>query len=171
MEKMLLMRPDASYLEEASAYRAEFLAAGSSMDGTGMLRQTDAAEWLRLLPIYENPQTVPKPLVPATQLIYVRAADCRLVGMLQVRHFLNDYLRLFGGHIGYSVRPSERRGAMPPRCSRPPSPSAKASALTASSSPASGKMRPAAGSSSKTAASMKTLFVIRRKIRTWNGIG
>ncbi len=109
MEKMLLMRPDASYLEEASAYRAEFWAAGSSMDGTGMLRQTDAAEWLRLLPIYENPQTVPKPLVPATQLIYVREADRCLVGMLQVRHFLNDYLRLFGGHIGYSVRPSERR--------------------------------------------------------------
>ena len=29
--------------------------------------------------------------------------------MLQVRHTLNDYLRQFGGHIGYSVRPCERR--------------------------------------------------------------
>ena len=31
------------------------------------------------------------------------------MGMLQVRHYLNDYLERFGGHIGYSIRPSERR--------------------------------------------------------------
>ena len=115
MEKMLLIRPDASYLDDVSAYRSEFLAAGSSMDGTGMLRQTDAAEWLRLLPLYEHPETVPKPLVPATQFIYVREADHRLVGMLQVRHSLNEALRLFGGHIGYSVRLSGTR-VMLPRC-------------------------------------------------------
>ena len=29
--------------------------------------------------------------------------------MIQLRHELNDYLYNFGGHIGYSVRPSERR--------------------------------------------------------------
>jgi predicted acetyltransferase len=29
--------------------------------------------------------------------------------MLQVRHYFNDYLSKFGGHIGYSIRPSERR--------------------------------------------------------------
>ena len=115
MEKMLLLRPNASYLDEVSAYRSEFLAAGSSMDGTGMLRQTDAAEWLRLLPLYEHPETVPKPLVPATQFIYIRESDRRLVGMLQVRHSLNEALRLFGGHIGYFVRLSGTR-VMLPRC-------------------------------------------------------
>ncbi len=26
-----------------------------------------------------------------------------------IRHFLNDYLEKFGGHIGYSVRKSERQ--------------------------------------------------------------
>ena len=29
--------------------------------------------------------------------------------MIQVRHYFNEYLEKFGGHIGYSVRPSERR--------------------------------------------------------------
>ncbi len=29
--------------------------------------------------------------------------------MIQVRHTLNEYLEKFAGHIGYSVRPSERR--------------------------------------------------------------
>ncbi len=109
MDKMLLIRPDASYLDEASAYRAEFLSSSRSMNGVGMLGKVDAAEWLRLLPIYENPETTPAPLVPATQLIYVRESDHRIVGMLQIRHCLNDYLLLYCGHIGYSVRPSERR--------------------------------------------------------------
>ena len=29
--------------------------------------------------------------------------------MLAVRHFLNETLEKYGGHIGYSIRPSERR--------------------------------------------------------------
>ena len=29
--------------------------------------------------------------------------------MIQVRHSLNEYLENYGGHIGYSVCPSERR--------------------------------------------------------------
>lgn len=32
-----------------------------------------------------------------------------LVGMTNLRHRLNDYLLTYGGHIGYSVRPSERQ--------------------------------------------------------------
>lgn len=31
------------------------------------------------------------------------------VGLLRMRHLLNDYTRMFGGHIGYYVRPSARR--------------------------------------------------------------
>lgn len=53
--------------------------------------------------------TLPEGLVIATQFFYVRKADNRLVGMIQVRHYFNDYLSKFGGHIGYSIRPSERR--------------------------------------------------------------
>ena len=29
--------------------------------------------------------------------------------MLQIRHYFNAYLEKYGGHIGYSVAPSERR--------------------------------------------------------------
>lgn len=45
----------------------------------------------------------------ATQFLAVRESDGRLMGMIQVRHYFNEYLEKFGGHIGYSVRPSERR--------------------------------------------------------------
>lgn len=29
--------------------------------------------------------------------------------MINFRHYLNEYLRNFGGHIGYGIRPTERR--------------------------------------------------------------
>ena len=55
------------------------------------------------------PETLPKGTVIATQFFYIRKSDNRLVGMIQVRHYLNDYLSKYAGHIGYSIRPSERR--------------------------------------------------------------
>ncbi|NOW05617.1 putative acetyltransferase [Clostridium beijerinckii] len=39
----------------------------------------------------------------------VSVSDGHLIGMIDIRHRLNDYLLNFGGHIGYSVRKSERR--------------------------------------------------------------
>ena len=39
----------------------------------------------------------------------MRKTDGRIVGMLQFRHTLNDHLAMYGGHIGYSVRPDERK--------------------------------------------------------------
>ena len=45
----------------------------------------------------------------ATQFLSIRESDGKLVGMIQIRHYFNDYLEKFGGHIGYSVRPGERR--------------------------------------------------------------
>lgn len=38
----------------------------------------------------------------------VRKSDDRLVGMIDFRRPLTEFLLCFGGNIGYSVRPSER---------------------------------------------------------------
>ena len=45
--------------------------------------------------------------VPATLFLLER--DGRVIGQSNLRHELNDDLRLEGGHIGYSTRPSERQ--------------------------------------------------------------
>ncbi|MCB1254343.1 MAG: GNAT family N-acetyltransferase [Austwickia sp.] len=45
--------------------------------------------------------------VPDSKLWIVRGDD--FLGSLSLRHELNDWLLREGGHIGYSVRPSERR--------------------------------------------------------------
>jgi predicted acetyltransferase len=105
-----LVLPSEKYLEQVRDYRAEFLAAGSSMDGAGPLRRfEDPAEWLSAVRSYADPATVPEGKVQATQFLCLRVTDSRILGMIQIRHQLNEYLRLYAGHIGYSVRPSERR--------------------------------------------------------------
>ena len=110
MQDYILIRPTAAYAEQIAQYRQEFLDTGSSMDGSGPLRRIeDPMEYIALCETLENPQTVPPHLVPATQFLFVRKSDDKLVGMLQVRHCFNDYLKQYGGHIVYSVRPSERR--------------------------------------------------------------
>ena len=110
MDECMLVKPDESMLEAVQAYREEFLAAGSSMDGTGPLRRFERAEeWLAFTRLLENPETVPDNWVLSEQFLCLRAADRRIVGTIQFRHEFNDFLRDFGGHIGYSVRPSERR--------------------------------------------------------------
>lgn len=80
------------------------------MDGCGSLkRMENPADWLAQVEKMARKETVPANGVPSTQFIYVREKDGRIVGMIQVRHCFNDFLRMYGGHIGYSVRPSERR--------------------------------------------------------------
>ena len=110
MEGFILIRPVSEYADQISEYRQEFLDAGDSMDGTGPLRTIeDPTEYITICREYEDPATTPAHLVPATQLFFIRESDNRLIGMIQIRHYFNDYLEKFGGHIGYSVRPSERR--------------------------------------------------------------
>ena len=110
MSEIILMRPDESMLEEIRSYREAMLAAGSSMDGTSGLNQyEDPAEWLAHVRNLENAETCPPHLVTATRCVAVRKTDLGIVGMIDLRHRLNDYLAEYAGHIGYSVRPDERR--------------------------------------------------------------
>ena len=46
-------------------------------------------------------------LVPGTTFLYM--LDDEIVGSINIRHCLNDYLKNIGGHIGYSIAPKYRR--------------------------------------------------------------
>ena len=110
MEAIRLIPPTEGSLDQVWAYRQECLDAGSSMDGCGPLRRMDTpAGWLARVISYTDPTTLPEGRVLATQFLAVRQSDGRLVGMIQVRHYFNEYLEKYAGHIGYSIRPGERR--------------------------------------------------------------
>lgn len=110
MENMKFIEPTLEYEEQIRVYRQELLDSGSSMDGTGPLRRIeDPKEWIEYCVKGKNEENVPEGMVPATQYIFVRESDNKIVGMFQIRHYFNDFLEKYAGHIGYSVAPSERR--------------------------------------------------------------
>jgi predicted acetyltransferase len=107
---MFLTAPSMEYDEQIQAYRKEFLEYGGSMDGCGSLRRFDRTQdWLDQVEAFKRAETTPPGFVPATQYIYVRESDSKIVGVIQIRHYFNAYLEKYAGHIGYSVCPSERR--------------------------------------------------------------
>lgn len=106
----MLIKPDISFENDIKAFRKEMLDMDSSMDGTGPLKGMDnIPDWLEFNRRCENKETVPENLVTCEQYIYVRESDNKIVGMIQFRHYFNEFLEKYGGHIGYSVRPDERR--------------------------------------------------------------
>lgn len=109
-DDFFFVEPSEIYAEQISEYRREFLDANSSMDGCGPLRRCEnSIEYIEECKKYTKKETVPNDFVVSTQFLYVRKSDMHIVGMMQVRHYFNDWLSEFGGHIGYAIRPSERR--------------------------------------------------------------
>lgn len=107
---MLLIEPKKEYAQQIRDFRQEFLDVGDSMDGTGALRRYESPEeWIEWSDSCKHPDSVPDGLVPATQYIYVRDEGEKIVGMIQIRHYFNDFLEKYGGHIGYCVAPGERQ--------------------------------------------------------------
>lgn len=110
MDTIRLTLPTEEYLDQVWDYRQECLDAGSHMDGCGPLRQSESpAEWLANVISYMDSATLPEGKVQATQFLAVRESDHKVVAMIQVRHYFNEYLEKYAGNIGYSTRPSERR--------------------------------------------------------------
>ena len=48
-------------------------------------------------------------MVPSHSYFLIREDDDKIVGMIDIRLALTEFLRKYGGNIGYSIRPSERR--------------------------------------------------------------
>lgn len=106
---LTLRKVHPSDLEAIREYRTEFLQNGDSMDGCSNLRRFENMEqWYDWICKAEHPETCPPGWVPDTQFVSVRPSDGQIVGMLDIRHELNEAcLKLFG-NIGYSIRASER---------------------------------------------------------------
>lgn len=101
MESFRLVKPSEEYIQQISAYRNEFADCLDWMHGSGgLMHIEDPVQWLDHLQNRENAETV---------FIYVRQSDGKIVGMINIRHTHTEPLNTFGGHVGYSVCPSERK--------------------------------------------------------------
>ena len=110
MKDMKLVEPSMEYDAQIQACRKEFLDFGGSMDGSTSLRQYEKTQdWLDHLEMRQHPETLPPGRTVSRQYLYIREKDSKVVGLINIRPQFNEYLEKFGGHIGYSVAPSERR--------------------------------------------------------------
>ena len=109
MDKIILVKPDLSYADEIIKYKEESLAESPIINGSAGLDRFSSIEvWLEELKKRSCEDTVPKGLVPSSTYLGVREKDNYIVGMIDIRHYLNEYLTQVGGHIGYGVRKTER---------------------------------------------------------------
>lgn len=107
--KIKLIKPTEQWADKIWAYREEFLLNGETVHGSALLGEYNTFdEWYTDVVNNSSEETVADGWVPSTTLLGIDE-DNRIVGMIDIRHRLNDYLAEFGGHIGYSVRKSERR--------------------------------------------------------------
>ncbi len=110
-DELLFVEPSLAYAEEISSYRQEMLAAGSDFDGClSMKRMPNPEEYVKYCAEFANPaRKLKENDARVTVLLCIRKADNKMVGCMQVHHVLNQQMKNFTGHVGYSVRPSERR--------------------------------------------------------------
>ncbi len=106
---MRLLRPSMEYKQQVLEYKKEFMENGDDLAGTSYLQKYDVyEEWIKFVSDNENVSTKHTE-VTASVFLAIREEDNSLVGMINLRHTLNEYLYNYGGHIGYSVREIERR--------------------------------------------------------------
>ena len=102
--RLRLVAPTEGDEEVVLAYRQAFLDAEEGLDGApGLAECEDFRDWLRHPCVGDVPGWVKSD----TFLALDEAGTT--VGMVNIRHTLNDALLQRGGHIGYSVHPAYRR--------------------------------------------------------------
>lgn len=109
-ERLYLEEPTLKRKNEAIEYIEEHIKFNSNINGSGSLdnylKNSSYEEWLNYLETVKNGLTN---FVPASTYFLIRKYDDKIIGMVNIRHELNSYLYNHGGHIGYGIRPTERR--------------------------------------------------------------
>jgi len=104
-----LVRPTAELRGQAVDFRQEFFDYDERIiNGSELLDKTDDYdEWLKAVTSNTKRETVNPDWVVTDTFFAINETD-RIVGIIDLRHTLNDFLKDMG-NCGYSVRPSERR--------------------------------------------------------------
>lgn len=109
---MKLVFPTMDYKEKAIQFINEFYEYNSDINGSGSLdnylKESTYEEWIKkILADIDIANIYPR--VPALTYFYIQEEEDKIIGMINIRLALNDFLRKEGGHIGYCIRPTERK--------------------------------------------------------------
>ncbi len=106
-----LTRPTTDLFDSWASAVTEF--GGVHIDGSGLSAPV-TGDRETLEDLVANARRLADTSIPApagrvhNDLYWITEAD-EVIGFISFRHELNDWLHQYGGHIGYSVRPTRRR--------------------------------------------------------------
>ena len=110
---MKFVLPCKEYEQKAIEFIEEFYAHSSPINGTGdldeVLKNGTYSQWLSKIIKDMDIANIPHDRVPSYTYFFVSEETEQIIGMVNIRIALNDFLRNEGGHIGYSIRPTERK--------------------------------------------------------------
>lgn len=114
MEKFYLEKPSIQRKEEIIDYFNEFVKYNSDINGAGsldkILEGLTFEEALERCLNMENKEYAEKASrCPGKTFLLIRDNDNKIIGTINLRWDLNESMLRFGGHIGYGIRPTERR--------------------------------------------------------------
>lgn len=112
--KFYLEEPNIERKAEALEYLEEHKKYNSDIKGTGEMYKCingiSYEEWLaRLKKMKDANYAKSINRCPSETFFLIRSEDNRIIGMINIRYNLNETMLKFGGHIGYGIRPTERR--------------------------------------------------------------
>ena len=98
------------HLKSIQDYKDEMIKTGSSFDGCGGLEKfDDIYVWYKQQKDHEDPNKCPQGHAPDWKYLCVDGDE--VIGFLSYRHPIEGIpiLEEYGGHVGYSVKPSRRK--------------------------------------------------------------
>ena len=111
-----LVEPQRKYADDIWKFRQEIMECDADNEDqfAGCLsldKSKSAEEWIEICKLRKSGETCNRAgtEVPSHTYLAVRRSDDKIVGVIDLRHHINHpILGTWGGHCGYSVRPSER---------------------------------------------------------------
>ena len=109
LEEPSIERKDAAleYLEEHRKFNSDINGTGGMDNCLGGLSYEQWLDNLEKMKDSDYAESVNR--CPSETFFLIRKDDDKIVGMINIRYKLNEAMLKFGGHIGYGIRPTERR--------------------------------------------------------------
>lgn len=110
MSDLILCKPSKNLQQKIWQYRQECLDFGETrIKGSCVIGFfNDFDQWLEVTLSIEKDK-LSRENVHASTFFSLKKYDNKIIGSIQLRHSLTDELAHYGGHIGYEIRPTERR--------------------------------------------------------------
>lgn len=106
----MLIFPTKEYKAQLEEYVQEFIANGETeiIGDSDLFTSPNIDEWFKKIEFDLSEKTIKKDTIPSTIYLTIRKSDNKIIGNMQIKHYLNESLFFSEGHIKNSIRPSER---------------------------------------------------------------